>query len=145
MTEQRTEQLWLKTRTDGRRVWLVRLTAVNACWVDFGLYSVCYEAGGVPQFLPKGSGGSIEDARQWDGESEAVLTGHVKWDGCSEFEGSNHVCHGANSYAELHAVIQFALEHAHDTMTKAGTDCSWQPIDAEPLLAASGLAEVTAP
>jgi hypothetical protein len=109
-------------------VWFVRLEVLGDHWTNFEIYSVCYtDDQTIPpilMFLPEGWTASPTDAKPWSPKSVKTIEGHIKWDGCTEFKGSDHFCHGANSYRELHAVIQFTLFKASTFMNSE----YWEPI-----------------
>ncbi len=108
-----------------RPQWYIRLSVQGTHWVDFALYNVCYrdDNTGVLMFLPEGWTASPEDACPWSEKSGASIKGFIKWDGCTEFSASDHFCFGAESIAEFHAAIQFALEKAHTFL-----DAEWKPV-----------------
>ncbi len=105
-----------------RPVWYIRLTVINEAVIGFEIFEVCYhdEHTNTLMFLPEGWEASPEDARPWSEKSEKTVDGSIKWDGCSDFTiPQTHFCHGAESFAELHAVIQFTLGYAHTLLSRA--------------------------
>lgn len=100
--------------------WFVVLDGSNiSC--GFKLYQVRYlDENDRPLYLVKGSG----DEAPWSEEkSEAIVTGFIKWDGCSEATyGRFHFCDDMVSYVQLHEAVLSALRLAHSFL-----DADWEP------------------
>lgn len=115
--------------------WLIRLKSSGAHWCNFTIYSVTYTLEGVQHFLPKRWKSSPDDAVPWTTDAEFTVDGFIKWDGCTEFNATDHFCNGPESYAELHTVIQLMLKAAHSLMlslkTERNAGLDWEPIEVE--------------
>ena len=61
----------------------------NKCWIDFDIYS--------------------------DPNNESIVTGYIKWDGCMDMSGSQHVC-SIHDLNELHKFIVQVYNKAFDMM-----------------------------
>ena len=113
---------------DARSVrWLIVLSA-NPWWCDFGIY----EATGwevhdnSPLFLVRGWRSS-DQVTAWSNDCEPIMTGHVKWDGCSEFRASAHFCDAANAYSVFGEVIQITMAKARELMSDRSVALKKEP------------------
>lgn len=77
-------------------------------WVDFQIFTVvCTSADGKEKFFNrKGWTASPDPVSRLD-EAEPIISGHVKWDGCSDFDIHDaHTCSLEQIKALLDAVLK---------------------------------------
>jgi hypothetical protein len=72
-------------------------------------------------------------------EGVAVLSGFVKWDGCTEVrfgppggDGQEHFCSAAKDAAELAIMWHWALRKAHELILSLDGHPDWEPVQEPP-------------
>jgi hypothetical protein len=89
-------------------------------WVDFEVIEVPMYEQGKPVFYRK-EWISLADNTQDPNEADAVVSGYVKWDGCTEFKLDVHVCSG-KGMDELFFAIKRARYEAAMLMGPSGQE-----------------------
>ncbi len=103
---------------DGRLAYVV-LAESSANWCDFRAWQVsAWEESGQVLF---------GECSNWTPEyrdHEPLLTGFVKWDGCSEWALDSHHC-GPEGVLARHKIELDCLRTAHAAMVEAGGEPQW--------------------
>jgi hypothetical protein len=122
------------SKTDSRPQieWGLRL-AGESHWVNFEIIGVASWNldGSVAEW---GRGGEPARGDVPFEKAEPVLSGFVKWDGCTEVRfgdresGQEHFCSAAEDATEIGTVWQWALRKAHQMMLRLGGHPDWEPV-----------------
>lgn len=95
---------WLKENVGGIGGYVVRVRTGDAHWTQFEVFErVAEEMDGTPLYNRKGAIRDFDYVQALD-DAEVVFRGTVKWDGCSNVEGSPHLC-GPEAWADFGRVI----------------------------------------
>lgn len=96
----------------------------TATWTDFWCYEIIgyssndNECFSVPNYERKGSTGSGDDTQKIE-EAQSLISGVVKWDGCSHYtfgdEGYIHLC-GKRNVKNISEIIKFIYNRCGELM-----------------------------
>jgi hypothetical protein len=98
--------------------------AVQDHWADVTVWEIAGQRAedGTPLFTRKDSQSQPDPVESTD-EAEEYLDGHVKWDGCSEFnQGRPHWC-GPAGYKYHIALLEYLYKRAFELMGSLAEEC----------------------